>query len=238
MARQRRVAVTTRNLPRSTSDLGCDHSLPSAYRNLLEVSTLAGTASESLQGDRILAAKEFEQAIVVPSGEESFSLDAAFLGGFPAEEVEGHVADAAEVFGGMAFANAALVLGEAHIEHVVQFVLDAPVTPNGPDHPLCVGPLQAADVIAAFPARRLGRNLVDRFHHGHRSKSGPAMLFFAEPIRSRRGPDATCLDAPMRDRLRINWHSPARSTRPPEALVRPWHPSSVGSQNRKALGKA
>ncbi len=124
MARQRRVAVTTRNLPRSTSDLGCDHSLPSAYRNLLEVSTLAGTASESLQGDRILAAKEFEQAIVVPSGEESFSLDAAFLGGFPAEEVEGHAADAAEVFGGMAFANAALVLGEAHIEHVVQFVLE------------------------------------------------------------------------------------------------------------------
>ena len=64
---------------------------------------------------------------MIPSGVLLFTFEAALFGGVAVEDVQGEVAQEGEVFGGVAGAHAALILGEGHIERPVQLVLDPPM---------------------------------------------------------------------------------------------------------------
>ena len=52
----------------------------------------------------------------VPAGLEAFAVDADFHALFPLEQVQGQAAEPAEVLGPVAFADASLVLAEAHVQ--------------------------------------------------------------------------------------------------------------------------
>ena len=79
------------------------------------------------QGRRISNSQQFEQVGVVPCGIEAFSFDTAFEGCFLFEQVERDAVEQGEVLRGMASAFSVQVFAEAHIEHPVQLVFDAPV---------------------------------------------------------------------------------------------------------------
>ena len=68
---------------------------------------------------------------MIPAGDFLLGADAALLGGVLAQEVEGEVAQGGQIGGGMAGADAALVLAQGDVEHPVEGVFDAPVAADG-----------------------------------------------------------------------------------------------------------
>jgi len=84
------------------------------------------------------------------------------------------MADAAKVLCGITLANAALVLGEAHIERVVHSILDPPVATDCRPRPLGVGAVEATDAITPLATGALWRHLACRFHDGNRTQTRAA----------------------------------------------------------------
>src|SRR4051794_38157626 len=86
------------------------------------------------QGLRILLGEEIEEMaseVIVPGGAASFAGDAA-LALVLAQQRGGHAAKQAQILGGGAVLEPAVVLPEDNVEHPVQPILDAPVAAGRP----------------------------------------------------------------------------------------------------------
>ena len=69
---------------------------------------------------------------MVPAGREAFVLDAQFLGPILFEEIQRDVVEDREILGGVADADAGLVLVHRDIQHPVEAVLNRPMTADDP----------------------------------------------------------------------------------------------------------
>ena len=87
---------------------------------------------------------------MVPAAGEAFGLDANLLLFFGLEQVQGDAAEAREVLGRVALADAAVVFAEVDVQAPVEGVLDAPMPANQFQQSRCVVSRQAADVVAIF----------------------------------------------------------------------------------------
>lgn len=99
-----------------------------------------------MQGNRVLTMKDFQEAVLPPTGLKAFALDACFEGIFPFQQIVGNLPQGCHVLRSMVFANPALVFPEGHVQGPVQPVLDTPVAAHCLQQTLC-RPIQAADVV-------------------------------------------------------------------------------------------
>ena len=86
---------------------------------------------------------------MVPGGFEALSLDPSFGRFVLFEQVEGDAIEDGEVLRGVSGAFAVEVFTEAHIEHPMQFVFDAPVLADHRVQPGGIGP-ETGDVVTDF----------------------------------------------------------------------------------------
>ena len=131
---------------------------------------------------------------MIPTGGLLFTFDAAFLGAFAFEDVEGHVAQQREVFRRVTAADTALVLGEADIEAPVQGIFNRPVATHRPCEALGVR-ADAANVEASLDGD-LALDFTDRFDHPDRAQFLPVPMV-REPSNVRGNPVTTRFHTPM-----------------------------------------
>src|SRR5437868_2567433 len=79
------------------------------------------------QGDCTSYGQDFEQVVRIPASQEAFGLDAALRGVLLAQEVEGDVAQYAEIVRPVPHPHAALILAEGDVEDPMQAVFDSPM---------------------------------------------------------------------------------------------------------------
>ncbi len=89
------------------------------------------------QGNRVLSEEDFEQAVLIPSGVESFALDAHFQGCLVFQEVVSDLAQGVDVLRPMILAHSAMVFPKGHVQGPVQRVFDAPVASDGGQQLFC-----------------------------------------------------------------------------------------------------
>ena len=83
------------------------------------------------QGNRVLSQEDFAEVVLVPSGVESFALDAHFQGCLVFQEVVSDLAQGVDVLWPVILAYSAMVFPKGDVQGPVQRVFDAPVASDG-----------------------------------------------------------------------------------------------------------
>jgi hypothetical protein len=117
--------------------------------------------------------EHLETVGVVPAGDQAAGLDAVALPGVLAQDVERDAAEEGGVLGGAALVDAALILAEAHVQHPMHRVPDAPMTAHC--LPQRLGRQRSAEQVVPSPDRRCVRQPTLGLDHADRLQSRPPM---------------------------------------------------------------
>ena len=122
-------------------------------------------------GQSHLGQKDFEQVVIVPSGQLALGAYAELVRGFLPQQVKGDVSQHGKVFRPVSLAHAGIILAEGDIQDPMELVFDLPVSSHRLKQLLGVT-LQAGDEVASLH-RPGGANATFCLDHGNGTQPLP-----------------------------------------------------------------